>query len=251
MRPIFFFTFFAVSRISMALPSDLLILLAPSVPTSRPTRPTSASGIGEDATKRFVFLIGRLVGDAAVHLVESTCDFPRQLDVRNLILSHRHRMREEGEDVRRLPTACSGNPNSGCPRGPLTFISSLRVGLRITRLNGSSIENRYVSSAMAGTSVCRKMELFSGSIPMHNASRTISMESWRMESGSSARVVKACMFATRKKSWESCISTRRPRTDPVPKVEIAGRRIAGEYTHLRCLCGHAKQCTARIIFKPP
>jgi hypothetical protein len=38
--------------------------------------------------------------------------------------------------------------------------------LRITRLKGSSIAKRKHSSAIAGTSLCRKMTDFAGSMPI-------------------------------------------------------------------------------------
>jgi len=42
---------------------------------------------------------------------------------------------------------------------------SLSVGLRITRLNGMSMEKKKVSSSIAGTSLCTKIVLLLGSIP--------------------------------------------------------------------------------------
>jgi len=46
------------------------------------------------------------------------------------------------------------------------LISSLSVGFRITRLKGSSIAKRKVSSLIAGTSLWRKIVAFAGSIPI-------------------------------------------------------------------------------------
>jgi hypothetical protein len=58
--------------------------------------------------------------------------------------------------------------------------------------------NRYVSSAMAGTSVCRKIVDRFGSIPIARWSRTISRQSRRISGARSARVVNACMLAMMK-----------------------------------------------------
>ncbi len=44
--PTFFFTALGVSAMKMALLSDLLIFSLPSMPTRRPTLPTSARGMG-------------------------------------------------------------------------------------------------------------------------------------------------------------------------------------------------------------
>ena len=64
------------------------------------------------------------------------------------------------------PTAYSGKPNEYVSPRPFVSISVFSVGLRITRLNGSSIANRNASSWIAGISLWRKIVDFSGSIPI-------------------------------------------------------------------------------------
>ena len=68
----------------------------------------------------------------------------------------------------------------------------------MTSLKLRSMEKYHVNSAMAGTSVCSTMVATSGSMPAAIQSLTISSVSWRISDVRSNRVVKACMFASRK-----------------------------------------------------
>ena len=87
---------------------------------------------------------------------------------------------------------------TGTVAEPLSRISSLSVGLRITRLNGSSMAKKKVSSSIAGISLCSTMVARVGSIPAASQSVAMAMTSRRMSAGASLRVVKACLLAMRK-----------------------------------------------------
>ncbi len=161
-----FSTSLAESPMKMALPRLLDILFLPSVPTSLPTVPTSARGTGHTppslswsssfasvATPQYIWLKRR-----ATSRVSSRCgtwSSPTGTPTgRNARMSAH------------WPTAYSGKPNEYVSPSPFISISVLSVGLRITRLNGSSMAKRNVSSWIAGTSLCRKIVAFSGSMPM-------------------------------------------------------------------------------------
>jgi hypothetical protein len=80
----------------------------------------------------------------------------------------------------------------------LSSISVFSVGLRITRLNGSSIARYQVSSAIARDLGLQDDRALLRVDAAPSQSLTISIVLSRISPGLSARVVNACMFAIRK-----------------------------------------------------
>ena len=157
----FFCTVSASSERKIALFSDLLIFSSlpvsgagAPVPTSRFTRPSFGSMTGNSAAGLDVVLVLGVRVDAAVELVEPPGDLARQLQVRELVFADRHQLPGGTRGCRRTARPRRAGSRTGtCRPAPCRGSPASSVGLRITRLNGMSIEKKNVSSSIAGTSL--------------------------------------------------------------------------------------------------